>query len=420
MLFLFVYLINLYVRPQDWLPLFYAWPVDYLVMVPALLYAYMTRSSDGQQLVRLPQYALMTALLIIVFLSNAVNGNIGFGADEFVLFFKKACIFLLVLLLVRSVRDLKNTLSVIVILSSLIAVQSLVQFIAGGTGIAGQDFYHSGVGTRTKWVGLWNGSNVLSLLFNTAVPLALEFSFGPYPLSSRVVNICCTAVLIGGVYTTNSRGGFVTLLAVLFLYPLFRMKKRKTAAIIGAAMAGLALVYLAPTRATEMNTSEESAYIRTRLWSAAMDMFKENPVLGIGKGRFIKESGRHMMTHSNFMQNLSEMGGAGIFVWVGLIYVSFCSLYRIQKDAGGPSWRETMLRSAARALMISLIGFNVCTLFVTMDIDIFYLLLGLCAAAINVMHSRVRPVRLGFGFKDVRNISALIVCLLLYYHLYTR
>jgi len=419
-LLLFLYLINLYIRPQDWAPLFYAWPVDYIIIIPALLAGLVMQSAENKKTVKNPQYGLLIALLLIIFASNAVHGNIVFGFDQFIKFSKKACIFIMILLFINSTKKLKTIMFFIVLLSSFIAYQAIAQFISGGVGFAGQDFYHSGEGLRTAWVGLWNGSNITALLLNVSIPFAIEFAFGPYPFYWRMFNIVLTACLIGGVYTTNSRGGFVTLLAILFIYPIVRLKKKKSAIIIGVFLSVALLLFMAPSRLGQFSTDEESAHIRTRLWGNAMDMFKENPILGIGGGRFIEENGRNMMAHSNFMQTLAEIGSIGIFIWVGLIYFSFKGLYWVYKLKTVPGTNEETFKSLARALLVSMLGFNICTLFITMNIDLFYLLIGLCAAAINIMNKEIKPIQMSFTFKDLIGISGSITVLLLFYHYYTR
>lgn len=420
MILLYLYLINLYIRPQDWIPFFIGWPVDYLVIIPALICAFIAKSRDNKKLVDIPQYKLLLALLAVIFLSNAIHGEFNRGIAEFTLFFKKICIFIMVLLIANSTKKLKRVMFFMIVLSCIIAGQAISQYYSGGVGLAGQDFYHSGVGVRTKWVGLWNGANIMSLMLNIVIAISLEFSFGPYPLIWRILNIALSGCMIWGVYTTNSRGGFVTLLAILFLYPMFKFKKKKIAIILGIISSGIMLLYFAPQRAREINTKEESAHIRTRLWNHGMEMFKENPLLGVGKGMFVEKSSRHMVAHSNFMQNLGEIGGLGIFVWVGLIYFSFKGLYLIYRVNAPPGTKEEKIKSVSRALLVSLIGFNICTLFITQEIDLFYLLLGLCAAAFNIMNKEIQQTEMKFTSIDIRNIVGIIVFTMLYYHIYTR
>lgn len=420
MIFLYLYLINLYIRPQDWLPFLYAWPVDYLVLIPALIFGFILQASEDKPLVKNPQYGLLFLLLVIIFLSNAVHGNFSFGIDQFIKFFKKMCIFVVALLMVKSTNKLKWATFFIILLSSFIAYQSIEQFLSGSSGWANQGFYHNEDGVRTKWVGLWDGANITALLLNVSVPFALEFVFGPYPLYWRIPNVILGACLIGGIYTTNSRGGFVTLLATLFLYPIFRYRKKVVSIMMGVFLAGLIFLCLAPSRSAEISTDEESAHVRTRLWGNAMDMFKENKLLGVGKGKFSENTSRNLIAHSNFMQNLGEIGGIGIFVWIALIYFSFKGLYYANRVKPPPGREGVVFKSLVRAILISMISFNICTLFITMEIDLFYLLLGLCAVAVNIMNRKIQPIELRFELKDVRNILAIIVLLLLFYHYFTR
>lgn len=399
---------------------FYSWPVDYLILIPALLIGLLSSFTDNKKILNMPQYILLFLLLIVVFLSNVAHGNFEFGMDQLIIFFKKTCVFIMLILLIKTTGRLKNVLFFIIILSLIIAVQAIVQFKSGGAGMAGQDFYHSGVGVRTTWVGLWDGANSTALLLNIAVPFTLEFTFGPYSVAWRMINLFLTGILVGGVYTTNSRGGFVTLLAILAIYPLIRLRNKKTAAIIGAALALVAFVYMAPSRAGQIDTREESAKIRTRLWGNAMDMFKENKFLGVGKGKFKEQNSRQLAAHSNFMQNLGETGGVGIFIWVALIYFSFKSLFLTYRINAPPGEAGLKVKSLARAVLVSMIGFNICTLFVTMETEALYLLLGLSAVVINIANREIMPMELKFTFRDFLGVSASVVGMLLFYHIYTR
>jgi putative inorganic carbon (hco3(-)) transporter len=420
---LLIYLNNLYIRPQDWVRGLYGLPVDYFTIIPALAYGFFLQAHENKRLVRLPQYGFLAVLLIVIFLSDAVHNNVGLGLIEFVKFFKLVCVFTMILLLVNSTTKLKWTMSIMVLFSAFIGYQAIAQFLSGGTGFAGQDFYNIGVDdvvNRTAWVGLWNGSNITALLLNLTIPFALEFAFGPYRKSWKILNFIFAACLVGGVYTTNSRGGFIALLAILFLYPLFRIRKKKTAIIAGILLAGAIFLYLAPSRAGLINSEEESAHYRTRLWSNGIEMFKDYPLLGVGKGKFKENTSLGLIAHSNFIQNLGEIGGIGIFVWVSILYFSFKGLWHCYSIKPGNNKGEIHLKSLSRALVVSFLGFNICTLFITMEIDLFYLLMGLCAAAANICNREIGPVRVRFTLKDFLAICGIIFGLLLFYHMYTR
>jgi len=142
-------------------------------------------------------------------------------------------------------------------------------------------------------------------------------------------------------------------------------------------------------------------------------MFKENVFLGIGKGRFILENSRNMLAHSNFMENLAETGGIGIFVWVSISYVAFKILILLLNS----SHSDLLIKLLSRSLLLSFIGFNVSTLFITMEVDIFYFILGLIVALYS-NSCQENDLRLKFGFADFRNIGFVIFVMIFYYHIF--
>lgn len=412
LILLFVYLINLYIRPQDWVPYFRGWPVDYIIIIPILLIGYFV--SYKEKKIQIPQHHLLLGFLACVFLSNAIHGDLAFGWQELVLFVKKACVFYVFFLVLKSQKKLAAIIWFIVLLSVILGIQAIYQVAHGGTGWAGQGLYVGFVESRVKWVGLWDGANIFALLLNMAVPLALEFGFGRYSLISKIIGIISVYILGNSIFLTNSKGGFITFLATVFFYLSSRMKKRRGVflALIIAAIIGFTF---APSRVSFDAVTGDTG--RAHLWEQGIELFKENPILGIGKGHFRDDSYHHLLAHSNFIQNLSEVGFLGIFIFVGLIYFSFKGLYLTQKTLKGLNKTDSSLYSTSRALLISFIGFNVCTLFITMEIDIFYAWLGLCAAVFSILNREFTQVEMIFSRRDVRNIFLIIIGLLFVYWL---
>ena len=120
------------------------------------------------------------------------------------------------------------------------------------------------------------------------------------------------------------------------------------------------------------------------------------------------------------MQNLGELGGIGIFVWMSVMYFSFKALFYAYRLKPEMNSNDDMLRSLSRALLVSMVGFNICTLFITMEIDMFYLLIGLCAAVANIVNREIKPIEMRFGSRDFTAICASIVCMLAFYIYYIK
>jgi hypothetical protein len=86
------------------------------------------------------------------------------------------------------------------------------------------------------------------------------------------------------------------------------------------------------------------------------------------------------------------------------IYFSFKGLLMVQRTLRGMR-EERLLVSLSRALFASLIGYNVATFFVTMELEILFLWWGLCAAAIAMAQRRLGRPLLAFTRADLFNIG---------------
>lgn len=416
MILLFIYLINLYIRPQDWVPFFLGWPVDFIIIIPALIIGIIKNQQDKSWRKPFPQHYFLASFLVCVFLSNMVHFNFASGWMELILFFKKVCVFYIFFLVIKTQKSLLIVIAFILCLTAALGVQAIYQSINSGIGWAGQGLYPGFAVERVMWVGLWDGANIFALLLCLAVPFALEFSFGPYTFIYRVISIMATGIIGYAIFLTNSKGGFITFLGIIFFYFAIRIKKRGATITVLILVAIIALAF-APSRVTIDAVLGDSA--RAHLWEQGIMWFKENPFLGIGKGHFQDDSYHHLVAHSNFIQNAAEVGIIGLFVFVSMVYYSFKGLVLTQKTLQKLGKTNISLYSSSRAILISFIGFNICTLFITMEIDIFYAWLGLCAVTFNILNREVTEVKMGFSKKDFRNIFLIIIGMLFLYWLKT-
>ena len=99
------------------------------------------------------------------------------------------------------------------------------------------------------------------------------------------------ALTIVAIIITRSRGGFLTLIAVLFLL-VMKSRHKFEGLSVGAALAILFLVFLPSDirerLATLKNPQEEgSASGRLHAWGVALNMAEKNPLLGVGFQSFI-------------------------------------------------------------------------------------------------------------------------------------
>ena len=407
MIGIYAYLVALFIRPQDFMPFMLGFPVVDYIAGFTLLIAFM-RLIQQKRSIAAPQNYFIILFLLVVFLSNIVNNNLNTAIEQFIVSLKRVAIFFMFFVILDSSQKLKWTINFIVIAVVILAIQSIYQSIHG-IGWAGQSLGGGDIVTRVNWIGLWDGPNVLCLLFVIVLPFTLEFAFGPYSALWRLINLLFTALLSCGIYLTNSRGGFFGFLAVLFFYFLTKFKNKKKAAIVGLFL-GLIIISsfasfgsFAPSRMGEIR-GEASAHERTWLWEQGLNLFREKPILGIGKGQW-REVG-----HNNFVEYITEMGLAGAFIYVSLIYLSFKALYIIQRlkpnDIKGDI---IILPLLARALLISMIGFNVVTFFVSMEHGILFVWLALCAVTLLIARQEIGNISLKFSMKDAVAVLLIMV-----------
>lgn len=388
------------------MPFVFNLPVVDMILGVGLVVAFLSRIRQKRSLA-LPQNLFILFFLALVFLSNMAHGNLDAAFEQFIFYLKRAVPFLIFLFFIDSPQKLKSTIGFILILTTYLAIQSIYQS-AHGVGWAGQAIMETDTEIenvrRVLWVGMWDGPNVLSLLFVLAIPFALEFALGPYGFLSRAINLVVVCVLSYATILANSRGSFIALAGAVLAYFAIRFRSKR-GIVMGVAITMLVWTYLAPSRLSVLTIQESSAHEHTWLWEQGMTMLRSNPILGVGKGQFQAISGGLQdRTHNNFVQNMAEMGLVGFFVYVSIIYLSFKGLLTVQrtlKDRG----QETLLMSLSKALFASLVGYNIATYFVTMELDILFVWWALCAVVVTIARERLGPFPIRFSFRDAANVG---------------
>lgn len=245
---------------------------------------------------------------------------------------------------------------------------------------------HGGTGPS----GFMGDENDMALACCTAFPFAF-FGFERLTGWKRWVAGGLAVVFVVAIVVSFSRGGFVGLAAVgLYCFYFSRRKGRNI--LIGLA-AILAFLVFAPAEyldeiKTIQDTEEGTAESRRFLWEAGFNMWKDNPVIGVGGGGSNWLVGKYQPTdpkydhpsyrerdwsgqalHSLYFQLLSELGTVGVLLYGGMIYLHFRVLNRLRRFVAGrtrkndPLRRETELY--AGCLAGAMVGFLVPALFIS-------------------------------------------------------
>ncbi|MBY0401157.1 O-antigen ligase family protein [Myxococcota bacterium] len=240
--------------------------------------------------------------------------------------------------------------------------------------------------------GIIGDENEVALACNTAVPMAY---FGAVWSRGwrRWAYLAIGLLLLSAVVMTNSRGGFVGLAATVGY--IVMISKHRIRTLAGLTIAGFIFFLAAPQQyideilSIEKETSGEiedgTADARMFLWTAALNMWKANPVLGVGAGNSRFRTGEFQpdwegsmyserdwsgtAIHSGLFEALSELGSVGILLYGSFVANHFTVLRRVRrrvrKTKGLPDALSREMEMYAGALAGGMVGYLASGLFLS-------------------------------------------------------
>jgi O-antigen ligase len=394
--FLLLYITAIYIRPQEWVPVFYAWPlIDILAILTAFSLLFKI-SQTRKLLLTTPQCLLLFGFLASIVLSHLSHTYFWGAYDSFLKFSRLVIMFLLFINVLDSERKLKIILWFIVILTVTIAIQGIYQF-QSGFGWAGQPLTES---RRITWIGVFNDANDLALALVMAIGFLMAFVFGKTKILYKIISFSLFALLLYSLYLTNSRGGYMALAGTIMFYFLRRFKNKIIGIPIGVVLV-LTLFILGPSRLSMMSASEESASGRIDAWYQGVQMLKSSPLFGVGYGMFTADYPR--TAHNSYVLVAAEEGLVGLFFWIALIYSCFKGLDILKK-------KKPKLINYSAGIEASLFGFLSASFFLSRSYQaILYVMLALASSFI---YTFLKKEDYSFNSKDLRIAGVLSLTIL--------
>jgi O-antigen ligase len=260
------------------------------------------------------------------------------------------------------------------LLTMFLAYQAILQGTTG-TSWGGLTPYPGYTEIRVRWFGDWDGPNVFGILFVIAGAIAMEFTIGTHGLFARLVGFALAASCLVAIYFTNSRGAVLAFACAALFY--FRNKFRSVFAIGLAFLLIGGLFMLGPSRVESIHSDEASARERTWLWEQGLHMLRDDPVLGVGRGQYIKHVDLNLIAHNNYVQNFAETGLTGFFCFIALLWFSFKGNMMLSDPKYAVDPRFAAL---GHMMTAAIVGYSAATFFVVMELDLLYFLLALCSS----------------------------------------
>ena len=341
------------------------------------------------------------------------------GAASYLLgtFAPSFLIFLLVVAAVRHFEDVRQLMGVFAFGTAAFALLAPLRgrLFSRGFGAGGYD------------------PNDSAMFLVSGLPILVYFALVGRRTWVRIASGLGAFLSIYAIIDTQSRGGFIAIVAVL-AFMVFLMKGvRPALRAVVVAVIVLASIPVATTDYWErMETIQEldDGYGQTgvggrrNIWARAMEYTMANPVTGVGINNFTVAEGRHpdiaeriaagrgakySVAHSIWFHTIAELGIPGFIAFVAMFFISLRELRRLQvrNRPSPPGMRETEIKGMAGVLMASLIGLMAGGSFLSNQYSVMiWAVMGIIAALLKVSSSAHRTQSPDRGQYTGRSVMA--------------
>jgi putative inorganic carbon (HCO3(-)) transporter len=281
----------------------------------------------------------------------------GRAFDRFIEFLKVVLIFIVMVNVIRSEKRLKALWLLVLVASCILSINAINDYRLGRLEL-------QGVRIKGSIGGLFDNPNDLALHLVTIIPIALALSFGSRNPLTKLLSVVTVLLMIGGIVSTFSRGGFLAFLAVgiLLIWKLAR-RSRWLIPVVAAPLV-IAFVLFAPGgyRTRLATTGDDSSMARFDDLKRSLFIAARHPLLGVGMDNYILFSNANKASHNSYTQVASEMGAAAAVIYILFIVAPFKGLRRIEHECYQRK-PARVFYYASIALQASLVGYMVASFF---------------------------------------------------------
>ncbi|MBI3875873.1 MAG: O-antigen ligase family protein, partial [Verrucomicrobia bacterium] len=279
----------------------------------------------------------------------------------------------------------QSVVSVLVFIGLALSVYAVFQFITH-TEMVWKYLRPASYGNRGS--GTYVCPNHLAGFLEMVLPLALAHTLsGRLPHAVKIVFGYAALVMLAGIGVTLSRGGWIATIAGLLLF-IFLYAQRRNVRVPAIVFLGLLILGSVWFISTAQYSKERFKVLyqtgkfdetRFHLWKPAVEMWKDNPWIGVGPGHFDARFRQYRpeliqrrpdRVHNDYLNTLADWGiiGAALVAtaWALLFlgaWQTWKYVARAQNDLGGSHGnREAFLLGAvvglASLLVHSVTDFN--------------------------------------------------------------
>lgn len=331
------------------------------------------------------------------------GGSFELLTDDFI---KTVAMYLLVVAAVRGFRDVERFALAYLAAAAILAAVAVQRSDPGQTGgrLGGLSYYDA---------------NDFATLAVTALPLGIYFTVAQRRLWLRLLAGLAIVPLMVGFVRSESRGGFLALIAALVFFAVRHRAIPVRWRLGGVTAAALLFTGLTgggywQRMQTILNSDEDynvTSYTgRWQVWKRGIGYMLSNPIFGVGAGNFSTAEGRlaplaasrrargmglkWSVAHNSFVQIGAELGIPGLLLFAGFILSVFHALRGVERmtSAAPPTAEARAPPHLAQALMGSMVGFVVGSFFLSLAYYSMPYTLAALAAALWKVTKLASPV----------------------------
>lgn len=369
--FLFLLWVFYSFKPEWTIPGFkFIAPVQTLIHLILLVYwvLYSKKQTDNQ----LTKYFFLFVILMII--SSSLARNTGLPREIIISFLLLLIIYLVTITYANNGKRTFSLFSVFLLGNLFIAI----------LGIKG--------GGSARGVAIFEDQNDLALAMNIIFPITIFLGIGEKEKIKKLFYFAISGIFLTTIVLSNSRGGFVGLIAVM-LYIWFKLPINKVKSTIIVLFIVVGLMLLAPKSFwSEMSTIQQgtqggTASARIYYWKIAIREFVDHPIIGVGVrnyGAWLPDyvkpddtlnDGRPIpgitrtwgrVSHSLYFTLLAELGVIGLILFILILFNFYKEVrpitqlqlpkYYIQNNISTDEYLLIQKLEKCRSLGLGLIG----------------------------------------------------------------
>lgn len=305
--------------------------------------------------------AVIAAYGVVIFLSLFYAGDAVRAQEGLIIFLKDAIIAILLVLMIQSKEYFRIAAWGFLFTGILLGTTAVVQYVSGSFnfdywGLAESNLMNIVSGVEGyRIMGTYGDPNFFAQIMLVIIPIAMNRFMHEKKTVLKILAAWSLVVSFLTVIFTFSRGGFLALCSVLGLLVL--LKKPPLVAVLSGILILIFLIpFLPPAYFDRIETileylpfmgsdvrSEVSLRGRMSEYAVSFQMFRDNPIFGIGyenyAANYLKYSVKigldprrtERSAHSLYLEVLAEQGLIGFLMFGYLLYAAFASLNKARK-----------------------------------------------------------------------------------------